>query len=61
MKMVLSGAWVCAVTAIAIAVDASWAGRMAMVGLGSLPPLALLLLWNDPAPTMSESINQARR
>jgi hypothetical protein len=26
-----------------------------------LPPLAVLLLWNEPARTMSESINDARR
>jgi hypothetical protein len=26
-----------------------------------LPPLAFLLLWNEPTRTMSESINDARR
>jgi hypothetical protein len=29
--------------------------------LGLVPPLAILLLWNEPAPTTSESINDARR
>ena len=32
-----------------------------LAALGLLPPLALLLLWNDPSPTMSESIQQGRR
>jgi hypothetical protein len=31
------------------------------VALGVLPPLALLLLWNEPAQTMAEAIDEARR
>jgi len=32
-----------------------------LAGFGLLPPLAILFLWNEPAQTMSESINDARR
>jgi hypothetical protein len=36
-------------------------GLLALAALGLLPPLALLLLWNDPSQSMSESIQQGRR
>jgi hypothetical protein len=61
IKMVVAALWVLTVVAIAIVVDLSWAGGIALAAVGSLPPLALLLMWNDPSPTMSESINRARR
>jgi hypothetical protein len=61
--MSASAAWVLIATiaAIALAVDMSWTKGLMLAGFGLLPPLALLLLWNEPAPTMSESINNARR
>jgi hypothetical protein len=49
------------VIAIALAVDMSWTKGLMLVGFGLLPPLAILLLWNEPAQTMSESINEERR
>ena len=61
IKVGLSALWVFTIVGIAIALDVSWAGGTALLALGALPPLALLLLWNDPRPTMSESINDARR
>ena len=45
---------------IAIAVDMSWTRGALIAGLGLLPPLAMLLLWNEPTRTMSESIHDAR-
>jgi len=42
-------------------VDMSWTKALMVAGFGLLPPLAILLLWNEPAQTMSESINDARR
>jgi hypothetical protein len=36
-------------------------GRVALVAFGLLPPLAMLLMWNEPSQTLSESINEQRR
>ncbi len=61
IKMSVSAAWVLIATVIAVAVDMSWTKGLMLAGFGLLPPLALLLLWNEPAQTMTESINDARR
>ena len=61
IKMIASGVWVLAVVAIAMAFNLSGVGVAAAAAVGFLPPLALLLLWNEPAQTMSEIINKARR
>ena len=61
IKMTVSAIWVLIATVIAISVDLSWTRGIALTAFGLLPPLALLLLWNEPAATMSESINEGRR
>jgi hypothetical protein len=63
IKMSASAAWVLIATvlAIALAVDMSSTKGLMLAVFGLLPPLALLLLWNEPAQTMSESIDAARR
>jgi hypothetical protein len=61
IKMTVSALWVLIAVVIAIFVDLSWPGLIALAAVGLLPPLALLLLWNDPAQTISESIREARR
>jgi len=63
IKMSVSTAWVliATVTAIALAVDMSGTNGVILAGFGLLPPLAILLLWNEPAPSMSERINAARQ
>ena len=62
IKMSVSVVWILVATIIAIAlVDMSWSKGLMLVGFGLLPPLAILLLWNEPAQTMSERINDARR
>jgi hypothetical protein len=61
IKISASVAWVLIATVVALAVDMSWTKGLMLAGFGLLPPLALLLLWNEPAQTMSESINDARR
>jgi hypothetical protein len=53
--------WVFIATVIAIAVDMTWTRGLLLASFGLLPPLAILLLWNEPTQTMSESINNARR
>ena len=61
IKMTLSGAWMALALVLAIALDLPWKGVMFVAALGLLPPLAILLLWNEPQQTMSESIKEGRR
>ena len=61
IKMSVSALWVSVATVIAIAVEMTWTRGLLLAGFGLLPPLAILLLWNEPTQTMSESINNARR
>ena len=61
IKMTVSAVWVLTALVIAIVVQPSTRGALVLGCLGLLPPLLMLLLWNDPAQTMSESIDEARR
>lgn len=61
LKMIVSAGWVLTVLAVAITTAMSWPVQLALAAVGLLPPLALLLWWNEPSQTMSETINQARR
>ncbi len=58
MKKAIVGTWglAWAIMAMTIHVDSmrNWA---MLVGLGVVPPLMLLRMWRQPAPTMSESIH----
>ena len=60
IKMTVSAVWVLIATMIAIALDMSWTRGVLIACFGLLPPLAILLLWNEPSRTMSESIHDAR-
>jgi hypothetical protein len=61
IKMTVAGLWVLSAVVIGIAIDPSWNVGLAVAAFGSLPPLALLVFWNDPAQTLSESIREGRR
>ncbi|MET0213519.1 MAG: hypothetical protein ABW292_10975 [Vicinamibacterales bacterium] len=61
IKMIVSGVWMLTALVIVIIADVSWLAGIAIVALGVLPPLALLLWWNEPAQTMSESIRKAQQ
>jgi cytochrome c oxidase subunit IV len=61
IKMIVSAGWMLTVLAVAITTSMSWPVQLALAAVGLLPPLALLLWWNEPTQTMSETINQARR
>ena len=62
IKMALAAAWVVIAVIVGLVFGVTSAGGLvALVALGLLPPLAMLLLWNDPSQTMSESISKARR
>ena len=54
--------WVGLACATAARLDiGSPSGWTLFAAAAALPPLAMWRLWNDPSPTLSESINQARR
>ncbi len=61
IKMTLCGVWIALAVVSAVALNLPWKGVIFVAALGLLPPLAVLLLWNDPQQTMSESINENRR
>jgi hypothetical protein len=62
IKSTAVSAWVLAATLIGlIGGVTSPGGLIVLAALGLLPPLALLLFWNDPSQTMSERIQQSRR
>jgi hypothetical protein len=61
IKMIVAASWVLVALATAIAAQGSWPLQVAIAALGVLPPLALLLWWNDPAQTMTEAIDEVRR
>jgi hypothetical protein len=59
MTTAVVGAWVLAWGVMALSVNVSSAGSwILLVGSGVLPPLVLLRMWHQPAPTLSESIRE---
>jgi len=54
--------WILAAVVVGLVAGvSSTGGLVALTALGLLPPLALMLLWNEPSETMSESIRGGRR
>lgn len=61
IKMIVAASWVVVTLAVAIAARVSWPLHLAVAAVGLLPPLALLLWWNEPGQTMAEAIDEVRR
>jgi hypothetical protein len=62
IKRVFGSVWVLVAVVVGVAAGVrSTGGLVALAALGLLPPLALMLLWNDPPETMSETIRDGRR
>jgi hypothetical protein len=62
IKMTFAVVWVFSALVIGLfAGVSSTGGKLALAALGLLPPLALLLLWNDPPKSMSDNIRDAQR
>jgi len=62
IKTTIASSWVLLVIVIGLAMGVeSTAGLTVLATLGLLPSLGLLLLWNDPTPTLSENITKALR
>jgi hypothetical protein len=62
LKIVIAVAYVIAVGVVAALVGVSSNIAWVMIaGLAILPAAAVIAFWNEPDPTMSESIARARR
>ena len=62
IKSTAAVVWVLAAIVVGLVAGVTSPGGLVLLAaLGLLPPLALLLLWNDPSQSMSESIQQGRR
>ena len=61
IKRTIAASWVTLTLIVAVMGQVTGPLQVAVAALAMLPPLALLLLWNDPAPTMTEAINEVRR
>jgi len=61
IKMTVAGLWILTALVVGLAFDRSWTVGLVLAAFGLLPPLAILLLWNEPAQTMSERIRDAKR
>ena len=61
IKRIVAAGWMLTVLAVIIGINLSGPIQLALAAVGLLPPLALLLWWNEPSQTMSEAINRARR
>jgi len=61
-KRRLAVVWILVAGAAALAADvASVGGGILAVSFAFVPPLIMLLRWNEPPQTLSESIHEARR
>jgi|SoiMethySBSTD1v2_1073268.scaffolds.fasta_scaffold09396_7 hypothetical protein len=61
IKRTIAVGWVALMVIVALTARVSWPLQFVIAALGVLPALALLLLWNEPAQTMTQAINEARR
>jgi hypothetical protein len=61
IKMLVAASWMLVALTVAIAARVSWPLHLAIAAVGLLPPLALLLWWNEPDQTMTEAIDEVRR
>jgi hypothetical protein len=62
IKTTLAVGWVLAAILIGAVAGVQSAGALVVLAaLGLLPPIAMLVFWNEPTQTMSESISEARR
>jgi hypothetical protein len=61
LKMIVATSWMVVTLAVAVAAQVTWPVQLGIAALGLLPPLALLLWWNEPGQTMTEAIDEVRR
>ena len=61
IKMIVAASWVLVTLAVAIAARVTWPLNLAFAAIAFLPPLALLVWWNEPSQTTTEAIDEVRR
>jgi hypothetical protein len=62
IKTALASVWVSSVVVIGLIVRVESTTGLAMLAtLALIPAIALLMLWKDPTPTLSESITKVLR
>ena len=62
INAIVSAVWMTVAVVIGLVGGVTSSGAIvALAALGGLPPLALLLLWNDSGQTLSESIREGLR
>jgi hypothetical protein len=61
IKITISALWIVGALVTILVAGASITATLGIITLGVLPPVALFLLWTDPAPTMTQRINEALR
>jgi hypothetical protein len=62
IKLTSGIVWVAAAAVIGLLLGVSSPGGLALLAaFALLPPLAMLVLWNEPQETMSESIRGGQR
>lgn len=62
LKMLLGMSWVLTAMVIAVTLGVNSVGAAGfLIGVGLVPPALMLVLWNHPRQTLSESIQRARR
>jgi hypothetical protein len=61
IKRTIAASWVALAVIVALMSQITGPLQLAIAALAVVPPLALLLLWNEPAQTMTQAINEARR
>jgi hypothetical protein len=62
IKSTVAAVWVLVAIVVGLVAGVtSTGGLVLLAALGLLPPLALLLLWNHPTESLSETIQQGRR
>jgi hypothetical protein len=61
IKRSVAASWVALTLIVALMAQVSWPLQFAIAAVALLPPLALLLLWNEPAQTMTQAIDEVRR
>lgn len=62
VKTIVGTLWIMAAAAISVSGNGLTTSRaLLFVALGLVPPVVMLLLWNPPPQTLSESIDHARR
>jgi len=62
MKGIVTAIWILAVCSTGIVVNArSVSSWLLVVAVAVIPPMVMMWWWQDPAQSMSESIQDARR